>query len=648
MKTVLKKFIHSNAICLMLAVGGISTLAAQEISKFDLEERAAKNFENHRFDQAVADYEVLHEMYPKEAEYAYHLGRSYLSANENPDKAAELLKFAATRNVGSDTYFYLGLAYHRGCRFEDAALSLVTFQKMASSHEQKKYDVDYWLAITANARQSVQLARSVAVLQQQPVKSAALECAFKNAANGKFIYVPNEFRTEIDREMNYQPLMFLPNQVSVNDYVFFSSYGKNKKQGIQIYRAQRVNETDYSLPQPLPESINTPYDDAYPVFDLQTSTLYFSSKGLNSMGGYDIFSCRYNAATQEWATPVKLDFPINSVYDDILYTPELAQTCGFLSNRNASTGGYVYYQIADKPGDYRTPATIDEILACSRLDQTLSVPDIAVPSPVLASLPATSQDGDTGRSTNGAKVKEAPSAESDYSKALQKAMELQLQSDSLASIVKTLRLKARDMHNYQKKQELVAEITSKERETKQIQQLADSQFTLAESLRIDTPSNPVWENSGTVPQTETDYTANLPHSIDKTAKSKTYETGFTAAQNAGQVVMADFQISDQSPYSNNNPIPVTNTPMGLVYKIQLGAYAGVIPEDNFGGLSPVSKEPTGSNTRYYVGIFTTSKEARKALSEVKSYGYPDAFLVPYFKTNKISMQQAREIEFSED
>ena len=109
--------------------------------------------------------------------------------------------------------------------------------------------------------------------------------------------------------MNYQPLMFLPNQVSVNDYVFFSSYGKNKKQGIQIYRAQRVNETDYSLPQPLPESINTPYDDAYPVFDLQTSTLYFSSKGLNSMGGYDIFSCRYNAATQEWATPVKLDFP---------------------------------------------------------------------------------------------------------------------------------------------------------------------------------------------------------------------------------------------------------------------------------------------------------------------------------------------------
>ena len=77
-------------------------------------------------------------------------------------------------------------------------------------------------------------------------------------------------------------------------------------------------------------------------------------------------------------------------------------------------------------------------------------------------------------------------------------------------------------------------------------------------------------------------------------------------------------------------------------------YAGVIPEDNFGGLSPVSKEPTGSNTRYYVGIFTTSKEARKALSEVKSYGYPDAFLVPYFKTNKISMQQAREIEFSED
>jgi hypothetical protein len=32
---------------------------------------------------------------------------------------------------------------------------------------------------------------------------------------------------------------------------------------------------------------------------------------------------------------------------------------------------------------------------------------------------------------------------------------------------------------------------------------------------------------------------------------------------------------------------------------------------------------------------------------VKKYGYPDAFLVSYYKGDKISVQKARELEFAE-
>jgi hypothetical protein len=87
-------------------------------------------------------------------------------------------------------------------------------------------------------------------------------------------------------------------------------------------------------------------------------------------------------------------------------------------------------------------------------------------------------------------------------------------------------------------------------------------------------------------------------------------------------------------------------PGGLVYRIQLGAYTNEIPQNTFGGLSPVSKERTSTSTKYYVGIFSSITEAREALEKVKNYGYPDAFLVSYFDENKISVQQAREIEFA--
>jgi len=86
---------------------------------------------------------------------------------------------------------------------------------------------------------------------------------------------------------------------------------------------------------------------------------------------------------------------------------------------------------------------------------------------------------------------------------------------------------------------------------------------------------------------------------------------------------------------------------GLTYRIQLGAYSNEIPENTFGGLTPVSKEASASNTKYYVGAFNSIKEAREALGKVKEYGYPDAFLVSFFNSQKISVQKAREIEFAE-
>lgn len=71
--------------------------------------------------------------------------------------------------------------------------------------------------------------------------------------------------------------------------------------------------------------------------------------------------------------------------------------------------------------------------------------------------------------------------------------------------------------------------------------------------------------------------------------------------------------------------------------------------DWFGGLYPLSAESINGKelTRYYVGLFNTSKEARKSLEKVRHIGYKDAFIVPFHQKKKISIQQARELEFGE-
>ncbi|MEI6123289.1 MAG: OmpA family protein [Bacteroidota bacterium] len=65
-------------------------------------------------------------------------------------------------------------------------------------------------------------------------------------------------------------------------------------------------------------AINTPYDEEGVFIHPDGKTLYFSSKGHNSMGGYDIFkSVNENGI---WSTPVNLGYPINTPDDDVNFS----------------------------------------------------------------------------------------------------------------------------------------------------------------------------------------------------------------------------------------------------------------------------------------------------------------------------------------
>ena len=73
------------------------------------------------------------------------------------------------------------------------------------------------------------------------------------------------------------------------DVVFYSSYGKDGSNKLDLYRVKRVSGGDWSEPVRLPDNINTPYDESYPFLHPDGKTLFFCSKGHNSMGGYDVF-----------------------------------------------------------------------------------------------------------------------------------------------------------------------------------------------------------------------------------------------------------------------------------------------------------------------------------------------------------------------
>lgn len=98
--------------------------------------------------------------------------------------------------------------------------------------------------------------------------------------------------------------------------------------------------------------------------------------------------------------------------------------------------------------------------------------------------------------------------------------------------------------------------------------------------------------------------------------------------------------------SNNKVIEMDEiVPDGLVYKIQLGYYPSNVDVENFHGLFPISGETvTPELGRYYAGVFYSYSEASQGNDYVQNNAIANAFVVPFYNGNKISIGQAVEIE----
>lgn len=115
--------------------------------------------------------------------------------------------------------------------------------------------------------------------------------------------------------------------------------------GRDIYRSVKLPNGQWSEPINLGPVINTAYDEDSPFIAVDNKTLYFSSNGPNSMGGFDIF-VSIRDENNVWSNSVNLGYPINSTGDDIYYTTTSDGHYGYLSSfRKNGFGEKDIYQI---------------------------------------------------------------------------------------------------------------------------------------------------------------------------------------------------------------------------------------------------------------------------------------------------------------
>lgn len=119
-------------------------------------------------------------------------------------------------------------------------------------------------------------------------------------------------------------------------HLYFASERPGGLGGRDLYVSDMVNG-DWGPAVNLGSAINTQYDEDAPFIHPDGITLFFSSEGHKSIGGYDImYSIKQD---NNWIAPLSMGIPLNTTEDDRYYVINAQGDKGYFSSNRGNAGG---------------------------------------------------------------------------------------------------------------------------------------------------------------------------------------------------------------------------------------------------------------------------------------------------------------------
>lgn len=118
--------------------------------------------------------------------------------------------------------------------------------------------------------------------------------------------------------------------------------------GKDIYKSILQPDGTWGKAVNMGPNINTPFDEEAPFIHTDGKTMFFSSQGRESMGGFDVFTSKLSA-DGFWSVPQNIGYPLNTTADDVFYNPSPDPTVSYFSSvRPEGQGGQDIYEVKIK------------------------------------------------------------------------------------------------------------------------------------------------------------------------------------------------------------------------------------------------------------------------------------------------------------
>lgn len=393
-------------------------------------------------------------------------------------------------------------------------------------------------------------------------------------------------------------------------------YSAKDKDGIRnIYRST-AEDGEWSLPQLINEQLTSWSDEIYPTVSPDGKTMYFASKGLYGMGGYDLYMSQWNRDTKDWGEPINMGLPYSSPYDDFLFiNSEDGRYSLFASNRECSRDSVTIY-----------------VLEYDALPLRKAVNNVHELKALAALIPG-------GESTAPEKKAEENEQQGINARAyVNKMSEVRALRDSIYSINKELDAMRSGLAGLSTDEQNAQLNTILEREYQlpDMQKKLDAAVYALQEIELEFLAKGVLLNQA---QAEEEAEPELASAYEF-VKHEFGEDLAMAVKSPDPLFDYSFRILPQGQFAESNELPD-----GIIYQIQIASGANKMEVRELRGLSPVF-EKMGSTLRYTysVGIFRSYNDALTHLNSVKKAGFRDAFITAYQDGKQMNVNDARAIE----
>lgn len=408
----------------------------------------------------------------------------------------------------------------------------------------------------------------------------------------------------------YSKAIYVPAEA---ESIYFSAADKD---GIRNIYMTELGDSLWTVPELINEHLTSASDEIYPMLSSDGKSMYFASKGLYGVGGYDLYVSQWDEDTGDWSVPVNMGFPYSSPANDFLLAgSEDGGYTLFASDRDCPTDSvWIYVLEADNMPVRSEMSDPDELSDLARLELSVSMD---VTEEVKSDIP---ENADTRRYMD--KMAQVRSLRDSISAYEDKMQEYRDRYAVVESEVEKNRLAELILKNESFIPEIQASLEEAMKELQEIEMdfLFSGVVIDADKLLVEAEREVVSEDAGYV---FAKMTLGEPLHLDIERPEPEFDYS--------------FRILDTAQFVTDTTIPE-----GIAYQIQVFSTTMKASEKALKGLCPVFETRSASGRYIYrVGLFNEYKDVLANLNAVKRAGFRNAYIVGYVDGKEMSVNKVR-------